>query len=151
MRARVALFALTGMLALLMVPTPASAVAWGPLQAKNNKVRAEASGSYYNAGYVFQRAYARYRDSAADGDAAFVNVSHHFFGPGTCPGAGSCWQQIKSQQTARVTTKNGWVRRWVSVPLKEEGSHARGVIKVCVDRAYMSDVCSRQAIPSFAY
>lgn len=132
------------LLASTVTAPAASAVGkrWGTIYAQDGgRNISSADGDFANNGGVYATVGANWRDLYDDGRASYVEVNFSYYVKGKWEGAGQT-------QSARTTTR---ASQALSSRLKHDGTAARAVIKVCIDRSRLPDICSRDAVVSFNY
>ncbi|AYG85153.1 hypothetical protein DWB77_07370 [Streptomyces hundungensis] len=124
-------------------PAAAQGKAWGKLYARNDSGKlARAYGDFANNGGVYATVGANWDDlRRSDHNPVYVEAEFFFL-------KGGKWESAGTTQTARTDTSDSGS---MSRKLRHDAHAARAVIKVCVDRAHWSDVCSPSAVVSFSY
>jgi len=151
--------------------TVVSSTNWGALQPTyNGTARAWGKGTFENRGNSVALVDGDYKDPAADGNAAYVNVQFLSKGPRggiECSGWGSSftcsngtstgWNQMSSQSTPEIGTADGQKKIRTSgqanlyQQLIASDEAARGAVYVCSQFGFpVPDPCAL-ATPSFAY
>lgn len=115
---------------------------WGTIYAMDGDRKiSSADGDFANNGGVYATVGANWRDLYNDGRASYVEVNFAYYVKGK-------WESAGKTQSSRTTTH---ASQALSSRLKHDGTAARAVIKVCVDRNHLPDICSNDAVVSFSY
>lgn len=142
----------------LSTPSPANAVAWGPLYSYyNGTSRVEGDGHWTDASSTYARNNINMNDPSNDGNNVYTRTYFLWWESdsscGGYPPYPACWVNSGSKTTPEYNYSNTPVAGLIlQKSLSTIGSRARGSTQSCAQMGWpVPDSCSDTAVPTFNY